>query len=447
MLGAVTAIALSLSFLFFYFVVYKKLSGGKRTISPLKLGLFALFICYLTVIVGAVFLSRSDYIYRITYLQPLTLYREAWFTCTVVAWRNLVLNIAAFIPFGVLLPLLSEKFQKLWKTVGAGFMFSIAIESVQYLTGRGQASADDVINNTAGVLIGYGLAMAFLTIIGRTKIKPRRFFGYLTPLFATIFVFLVMFTVYQTQEFGNLSSGHYIKQNMTNVEISYEVELSEDTPIMHIFHVESFSKAQSREFAELFFERMGTAFKNERKPIIYDASAYYYSNDGILTVRYKGKTYVYTTFSSDSPADNSLTETQVRSLLAEHGVDVPENAGFINHGNGQYGFNTGTGSADQPVAGSLSCEILKDGTIKKIDNNLLERKYSVERNIISEKDAFKRIAEGKFHYGYAGEKLRSVKIVSVDLEYRLDSKGFYRPVYYFGAYINDNRYAISIPAL
>jgi len=385
LLGGVAAIAMCLIGILGYFVVYKKICKGKKTISPFKISVVAVFICYLTVIAGAVFLSRAwEYDYRVINLQPLSLYREAWFTSTAVAWRNLILNIAAFIPFGIMLPLLSKKLQRLWKTVGIGFAFTVIIESVQFITGKGQASADDIINNTFGVLIGYGLIMAVLTIINRTKRNPLKLLGYLAPLLSAVIVFIAIFAVYQAQEFGNMPSGYYTKQDMNSVEISCKTELSDDSPLIYVYHVESLNKKQSRVFAEQFFKQIGSTISIDRDPVIYDESAYYYSSGGgILNVRYKGKTYSYTNFSSDAEADKSLNETQARGLISNYGIDIPAYAKFTNHGDGQYSFDIGVVSADQQFAGNLSCKILKDGTIRDINNNLLELNFVTERNIIS----------------------------------------------------------------
>ena len=43
---------------------------------------------------------------------------------------------------------------RLWKIVLAGFLFSLTIESLQYLFGTGYSELDDLILNTAGVFAG-----------------------------------------------------------------------------------------------------------------------------------------------------------------------------------------------------------------------------------------------------------------------------------------------------
>ena len=50
-------------------------------------------------------------------------------------------------------PIIKPKLSKV--TITYGFMFSFAIEIMQYITGRGLADIDDLINNTLGAVIGY----------------------------------------------------------------------------------------------------------------------------------------------------------------------------------------------------------------------------------------------------------------------------------------------------
>ena len=449
LLGIVAAAALSLIWLFVYQVVYKKLCKGKITVPLQKQALWFAFICYLTVIAGAVFLDRGGlgYTQRVVNAVPLTLFREAWHSFGAVVWRNFILNIAAFIPFGVLLPLLSEKLRRLWKTMGLGFAFTLAIESLQYVTGRGQASTDDLLTNVWGVLIGYGLFMAFVTLKTKTSRKPLKALGYLSPILAALLAAVAVFIVYQAQALGNLPEGFFIKQNMRGVELSCEIELPETAPVIPVYRVESFNKAQSRAFAETFFDRIGASFQEDREPVYYDESAFFYSYNGILHIGYQGKTYDYTDFSSEAEADSSMDEAQVRLALSErYGIDIPENAGFLNQGDGRYTFDVSVENAGQRHAGSLTCTILNDGTISAVNSQLLELTAAAEYEALSPAEAYKRIADGKIHYRDYFGKLRTVEIMSMDMVYRIDSKGFYRPIYCFDSLINGQAYMIGIPA-
>lgn len=72
-----------------------------------------------------------------------------------VAPKHLILNIAAFVPFGVFLPLLYKRCCNIKIVAVVGFLFSLCIELVQ-MFGWGVTEIDDVIANTLGVCMGYG---------------------------------------------------------------------------------------------------------------------------------------------------------------------------------------------------------------------------------------------------------------------------------------------------
>lgn len=66
-------------------------------------------------------------------------------------------NLMLFIPFGILLPLCLPKARKSWVCILSGCLISILIETVQYLTQRGNCELDDVIMNTLGTAAGWGI--------------------------------------------------------------------------------------------------------------------------------------------------------------------------------------------------------------------------------------------------------------------------------------------------
>jgi|GEM_PF-2837958 len=74
--------------------------------------------------------------------------------------RQIVLNVALTVPLGIMYPFIYRKGLK--ETVLAGTLVSIVIETLQLLSVRGMASCDitDVIDNTIGAAIGYGLYRA-----------------------------------------------------------------------------------------------------------------------------------------------------------------------------------------------------------------------------------------------------------------------------------------------
>ena len=70
-----------------------------------------------------------------------------------------VMNVLVFIPIGLAL---CSTFKKMrwWKTVVIGMALSVGIELLQLFFKRGCADIDDVIHNTLGCVIGYGLYWA-----------------------------------------------------------------------------------------------------------------------------------------------------------------------------------------------------------------------------------------------------------------------------------------------
>ena len=72
------------------------------------------------------------------------------------------MNIALFMPLGVLFPVLFVRFESAARVIGTGFMISLVIELAQlalFITvGTGRSTdIDDVIANTLGATVGYGL--------------------------------------------------------------------------------------------------------------------------------------------------------------------------------------------------------------------------------------------------------------------------------------------------
>lgn len=71
-------------------------------------------------------------------------------------FRSSVQNVLLFIPLGVLLPLLWERYRKVKNAVFFGFCMSLIIELLQIFTYRA-TDINDLITNTAGTLIGWCL--------------------------------------------------------------------------------------------------------------------------------------------------------------------------------------------------------------------------------------------------------------------------------------------------
>lgn len=68
---------------------------------------------------------------------------------------NIVGNVAAFVPFGIFLPVFSARCRKVWFTVFYSFELSLLVELLQLVTKVGSFDVDDLILNTVGGLVGF----------------------------------------------------------------------------------------------------------------------------------------------------------------------------------------------------------------------------------------------------------------------------------------------------
>ena len=66
-----------------------------------------------------------------------------------------IMNVVAFVPIGLLSGWAFKL--KWWQVLILGFVISLSIETLQYVSKRGFAEFDDVMHNTLGSLIGYGI--------------------------------------------------------------------------------------------------------------------------------------------------------------------------------------------------------------------------------------------------------------------------------------------------
>jgi glycopeptide antibiotics resistance protein len=91
---------------------------------------------------------------------------------TGYALWNIAANTVCFIPFGFMVPLISLRRTGVIMTVLWGMLFSMVIEFLQYAFNLGLFDVDDIILNTAGVLLGY----IFIYIIQKTRHKNKRWY-------------------------------------------------------------------------------------------------------------------------------------------------------------------------------------------------------------------------------------------------------------------------------
>lgn len=83
-----------------------------------------------------------------------------------------IMNVVAFIPIGFLLGS-SFASMKLWKVIIIACLFSLGIEILQFIMMRGFSELDDVMHNTLGSMIGYGVYRLVAWLIWKIRTIER----------------------------------------------------------------------------------------------------------------------------------------------------------------------------------------------------------------------------------------------------------------------------------
>lgn len=106
-------------------------------------------------------------------LQPLQTIRHQWRLLNMdKAWAvrsgvvNIYGNVLMFVPLGLLLPWLSARLRKLWRTLLASAAMIAAVEILQLLSLRGFGDVDDLLLNLIGCTLGY---LAWKLLIPKEK--------------------------------------------------------------------------------------------------------------------------------------------------------------------------------------------------------------------------------------------------------------------------------------
>lgn len=454
-LGITAVLFLAIAFITGYFLIYKKGMKGKKKINARKLAVTSILFCYFVILLGATLGSRSDLYQGSVILYPFNAYREAWNNFSITAWRNIILNILMFVPFGFLLPVFSEKFRKAWKAYIVGFMLTLSIECIQMFSGRGIFEIDDIIGNTAGTMVGYGLVTLIRFLIERLRketpiISGRKAIAYQTPLMIAIVLFSGIFLTYSKQELGNLSIAHSFKYNMSDIVVESDISLSDTQGRAYVYKAEIGTKEETLGLANSLLKNFSTQV-DEKQNDYYNDTAVYKSVSGnhSVWIDYVGLTVWYTEHrQQESETQEGYTLDEVIPILEKYNIVLPKVIDFQDDGNGRYTLTANMSEFDNGyIDGTLTCTITKGAIVSSFRNSLIQYRKFKEYKIISEQQAFENLEEGKVNYRYLHEYPKSINVKKVKLEYHLDSKGYYQPIYVFESLLNGEKKEIPIAAV
>ena len=105
---------------------------------------------------GRLDFAEREYHYNLvlfTEIRRFWTYREQLGFLAVAA--NLLGNVVGFMPFGMILPLISRNARGFFFITFSGFTLSLCVEVTQLMTKLGSFDVDDLIMNTLGTAAGY----------------------------------------------------------------------------------------------------------------------------------------------------------------------------------------------------------------------------------------------------------------------------------------------------
>lgn len=139
-----------------------------------------MFIAYLIILCYFLFFSEEmgrtycerSYHYNLVPFREIRRFLRYWKALGIgTVMINLVGNVAAFMPFGIFLPLFWERCRRFWRTVLYGFELSLFVEVQQLIFKVGSFDVDDLILNTIGAAAGFFCSRIFLWKIAQKRKK------------------------------------------------------------------------------------------------------------------------------------------------------------------------------------------------------------------------------------------------------------------------------------
>ncbi|HAQ40227.1 MAG TPA: hypothetical protein DCM73_04895 [Clostridiales bacterium] len=434
-----------------YFIIYRKILKGSKKISRRQMIMTALITGYLIIIIGITLLGRVQGVYGRVNLHFLSSYKAAWNKFDVRSWQYIIFNIIMFVPLGILLPIAHKKFQNVVFTLSAGLTLTITIELFQYVTGCGIFELDDIFNNLMGTVVGYSIIMTFFSLKRKQEHKFKKSAAYFLPSLIVILSFVSVFAYYDSKEFGNLSENYDYKINMNDVTIITELGFSTEKRTAPVYKAPSLSRDSAKDFAVEFFNNINIDTSNIEIIDYYEETVFWVRGDDAYNIWLNNLdgSYSYTDYSMfDNAVPKIATAEVIKEKLKHFNINVPDGYyAFAYDEDGNYSFRVKNVVGNTLINGDLSCSYYSDDTIKSIENNMVVYEKVKDSNVISEMEAYEKIKKGKFSYGMYADKIDTIEVNGISLDYRLDSKGYYQPVYIFNSLINDEPYSIIIPAL
>ena len=431
------------------FLIHRKKYKGQKKFPWGRIFLWMIFFGYIIIVIYATMLRWTGFFNREWNLHLFRAWREAWNNFSAKNWANVLLNIAMFGPLGFLLPLLGKKFRRWYLTIPAGFGISLVIELLQLAMGRGICDVDDLFCNALGAAMGYFAIMAILALFHEKGMRTKPFLKFTCLLLIPCVAIGSIFAAYGIKEYGNLPEAAAYGVNLNHLEWKVECELPDSAGNVPVYRTQTMTKAECDAFAKEMASLIGQTVDMVS---YYQEMAYYNLSRGIMQVYYHDGSYSFGGFDHDVTQWDMVDRETVVDALKDYPIVVPEAAEFAAEGDGWYSFTCDRHiDGAQMLDGTLRVRYGVDDTVRRIENKLVWYEHYEDVPVISPAQAYQKVKSGAFTYAEALKRhaTGSVSVVSCTLDYAIDTKGFYQPVYVFEIRIPEtgNSCFAMIPAM
>jgi len=379
-------------------------------------------------------------------------YLFAWidncFCCGMTAVWQISLNFLMYVPLGAICADICKGKRLFYLRVPlmiAGI--SAANELAQYVFGLGIADIDDLLANTLGGLWGCSLYMLRRKL--RSKTAP--YYGALVVSCLPVVIVCAASLLYAARPYGYLKSDFNIERKRVNT-VDCTAIINELPDTVTIYKASRLETEQQKSGAQNVFSALDqeldlATYDPYDTVIVYHGKipSYYiwYWNNGFFNLSTM-KLGIKLDETSRSP------DEQMLGIIREMGIDIPPASEFkktASENAGEYQLDYHFVEKEgHSYYGLISWEIR--------DNVLYELLYGVLK--LSAVDSFpgkdhdtvcEQIKSGHFSSDDLTEKtVNELLCVSCDLQYVIDSKGFYHPVYVLDCLADGRQVKITMGA-
>ncbi|WP_181646115.1 VanZ family protein [Paenibacillus anseongensis] len=453
--------AITVGFLILYKLIYRKFLQGNKKVSWTKFILSILLTGYLFIVFAITTLSRSANFDNQFNLNLISGFLDVWNNWSLTSFLLLVYNLVVLSPLGILLPFISRKFQSIKNIFLFSVGFTLLIESYQWVTHRGIFELDDLVHNTIGALSGYLIIKLILSYKQESKIRYNSIISAAIIPFFYACLFVGAIFSYHSQEFGNMSIRPSIGTDMSNVSVSSQIALSQESRLLPIYYDVNANQP------ELALNIISKLQRSIPLPLVKSSGrdgdnkqySFEITNDSSYHLTYFTREGTWSLFDELVDTTKELTDEatgqKIEHLLKENSF-IPSDAELKIDQNGTFRWDAPNVDPSEYskdfLNGMVMVDVTDTGKISNLSFDLIENKFIRNAQVISPSDAFEKIKKGKFDSYNSRKPYRmgdQIKITGMKLMYQYDSKGYYQPVYEFDGSLNDevSRFSVRIPAL